>query len=160
MDRFFFFATHKHSWNLNISIEYNYVRWFIHTHYNVDLYLQVAMSMHTTLTSNSYHSKYAVENQMYHVAPLRLSDSGSPVVLSALRHRYPSRILISAGSQEGLFSFICALDYPFCLLQYYHRSAMNHFSDTHKHSWNFEYKWVNNIETYLRTLIHSYSLQR
>ena len=55
-----FFATHKHSNKiLNISestiLKFNYELWFIHTHYNADLYIQVGMSMSTILTSNSYH---------------------------------------------------------------------------------------------------------
>ena len=34
------------------------------------------------------------------------------------------------------------------------------FSSARKQSWYFKYKWVNKIDIYLWTLIHSYSLQR
>ena len=47
---------------LNTSVwtilKFNYVVWFIRTHYNVNLEIQFTMSMRTTLTSNSYHFKY------------------------------------------------------------------------------------------------------
>ena len=41
-----------------ITLHFNHVLEFIHTHYNIDLYVHVAMSMRTTLTSNPYHSKH------------------------------------------------------------------------------------------------------
>ena len=50
------------------------------------------MSMLTTFTSNACHSKYAKGNQMYYVAPLRLSENGSLVALSGLRHQLTSTI--------------------------------------------------------------------
>ena len=39
------------------------------------------------------------------------------------------------------------------------RPSINSVFATHKYSWNFEYKWVNNIEMKPCSLIHSYSLQ-
>ena len=53
------FATHKCPWNFEYewvnSIE---IQLLIRTLYNIDLYVQVAMSLSTTLTSNIWHSKY------------------------------------------------------------------------------------------------------
>ena len=42
------------------------------------------------------------------------------------------------------------------------RSTMNRFFDAHKHSWNFEYKWLNNYSdpfVLTTTLICKYRLQ-
>ena len=39
-------------------MKFNYVLWFIQSHYNIGLEVQFAMSMRTTLTSNSYQAKY------------------------------------------------------------------------------------------------------
>ena len=76
MDRF--------SWNFAYKdltiLEFNYVLWFIHTHYNVNLYVQVAMSMRTALEFVlSYNLKYVWFISPYSFRVITC-DSSHPII--------------------------------------------------------------------------------
>ena len=71
MNAFFFSATHKHSCNF----EYKWVFKFIHILYNIDLKVQVAMSINTILTLDLYSHSFRLITLEKYLQYLMINDS-------------------------------------------------------------------------------------